>query len=685
MNVYWTPSSGAARYSIDRETVTNGLWTTNFATSTSTNYPDTSYTNTGFRYRVSAVNSAGGTSTPSGVFPLPRYALIDLGTNFMPVGISTNGIVAGNIYDNTAGTFWGEASAGGAIWQTGGPVQRLTDSLCIQGINSAGQMVGQNTNNDAVIWTSATSPDTIKNSSAFAISNGVNYTGATSISDTGLVVGFAAEDSPTHGIMAAQFSTAGTDSPLLTDQIDSNGNPVYQAYASAAGGTHWAGMFQYGATGGFTNDPTQESGFVIDGNKIPITGLWFDWDEPAASDIASLYRLNGINASGTAVGVTSQGAVAYSGSPPTATVLGQGEALAVNTSGQIVGVDSAGAFSFSPGSFFRNGNALLWEMTNYAGTPTTNYVQKSLNDLLPDANGMLVNAATGINNQGVIVGTYSSGVYNSSYNPVNAHGVMLLPLQLRLLNGSTPDFDGTTPKSYIQAPENPGYAANLLYSGGVANFGAAPMGTGAASPVTGYFCEVQVAARAPATISSIQYRWKRYVIGRVWYLGFNGSVWTVKNRNTYGTQIADAPWGTPDDGGALNFIPNSINQEFYYGDGPGIMYPATGVNDSSYHKGDFIHQENCFTYVVQFSLDGVNWQNGATLQIQQSLSAQYKQNYTGVASADLQGIANGVVDNSLGNVIANGYINPYMTPAKAALIVGSTNINMDANANAIGN
>jgi hypothetical protein len=405
------------------------------ATTTFTNYPDTTYSNTGFRYQVIATSS-GGNSSPSAEFPTPRYALIDLGTNFMPIGITTNGLVAGNIFDYTEIPYWGASGASGATWQNGGPVQRLVDSLCVQGINNSGIMVGQDTNNQAAIWTSPNTGPVLSTTSFQTGEADTDFYGATAISDSGLIVGFAAEDNPYHGILATQLSIGGAASMLLPDQFDADTNIVYQVYLTAAGGSHCAGVYEYGSAETFNGSGGYEAGIIIDGTKTPIPGLWFDWDEYFASDFSVEYGINGINASGTAIGSASAGAVAYAGNPLTTTVLGQGEALAINASGQIVGDEGSPMYDFSAGSFFRTGNALMWEKTNYDGTPSTNYVQKSLNDLLPDSNGMVVNAATGLNAQGTIVGTYieldtnGDEVLDANFNPVSAHGVMLLPDQI---------------------------------------------------------------------------------------------------------------------------------------------------------------------------------------------------------------------------------------------------------------
>ncbi len=102
MNLTWQASTGATSYSIDRETVGTGTWVSGYATTssgTTTTSTDTaanrSYNSLGYRYRVSAIN-VSGTSTASNEYPLSRYAVIDLGTNFTdPVKVTQSGYILG--------------------------------------------------------------------------------------------------------------------------------------------------------------------------------------------------------------------------------------------------------------------------------------------------------------------------------------------------------------------------------------------------------------------------------------------------------------------------------------------------------------------------------------------------------------------------------------------------------------
>jgi len=118
-----------------------------------------------------------------------------------------------------------------------------------------------------------------------------------------------------------------------------------------------------------------------------------------------------------------------------------------------------------------------------------------------------------INDNGAIVGTATYTQSGSNTNIANGpHAVMLLPLQLRLLNGSTADFDGSIPTNVIASPENPQHDNDVAGAGGVSTLGVLPMGQGRPTfPNNAYTVQTLVAAQAPAQMSALQYQWKRFL------------------------------------------------------------------------------------------------------------------------------------------------------------------------------
>ena len=105
MTLTWNPSANAAGYIIERETISDGTWTSyaTVAGAMTTTYVDVRtnsfYTNPyndilGYRYRVRATNSTA-TSATSNAYPVPRYAIIDLGTGINGTKITNSGYVLG--------------------------------------------------------------------------------------------------------------------------------------------------------------------------------------------------------------------------------------------------------------------------------------------------------------------------------------------------------------------------------------------------------------------------------------------------------------------------------------------------------------------------------------------------------------------------------------------------------------
>lgn len=255
------------------------------------------------------------------------------------------------------------------------------------------------------------------------------------------------------------------------------------------------------------------------------------------------------------------------------------------------------------------------------------------------------------------------------------HGVLLIPLQLRLLDGTTADFDATTPQlSWAPESEFPEHDAAVDITG-VTALGPDIVGpSGQAQYQSGYYWALMVAAQAPATIPGIQYRWKRYIKDRDWYFKYNTTTgqWDVSLRDTSGTASYYAQNNGADDNGQdgtaqpSDSTPSQDKHEFYAADFPGIVY-GKNQTDNLCVKDNYIAGETTFTYNVQYSFDGKNWDNGTTLIFTIKTTFQFSQNFTGSFSSDI---------NVIRNTIYYGDNDPTMSPTKAAFIVGSANVNL---------
>jgi hypothetical protein len=250
-------------------------------------------------------------------------------------------------------------------------------------------------------------------------------------------------------------------------------------------------------------------------------------------------------------------------------------------------------------------------------------------------------------------------------------------LQLRLLNGYTPDFDGTIISNVIASPENPNYANDTGQEDTNA-LGVLPMGLGRHEiPNNAYTAPIMVAAKAPA-IPGLQYMWKRWLTRRSWYIQTtnSGVSWNVTQRSR---RVApDEDTDDTDDGTYSNTNPSSPKQEFYEFDNSALGYGGLLVNDTNgfMHVGDYIHEEKAFTYQILTSFDGVNWTTNATLPVQQLITIRY-QGTNGTAATDWVGITN----LQTGNTNSVGIVTPIITSAKVQAIVGTTNITIDPAAN----
>ena len=256
-------------------------------------------------------------------------------------------------------------------------------------------------------------------------------------------------------------------------------------------------------------------------------------------------------------------------------------------------------------------------------------------------------------------------------------------IELRLLNGQTKDFDGTTPTTNIPAPENPHYADDIAAAGGLTNLGVCPLGQGRAnSQNDAYTVITQAAAKVP-NIPRMQYQWQRFITRRSWYIRKNtdGTRWLVNQRSSRGTTSpADDATNTL----AFNTTPTSSKREIYFADTSATVYAfqtdVPGVG-GLVKVGDYIHEEKAFTYKVRTSLDGTNWAEGARMDVAHVINVRYKDpGNAPVATAmrDWEGVPN----LQGGNQEKEGKVNPVIDEKKVRAIVGGgLPIDIDQHAN----
>jgi len=243
---------------------------------------------------------------------------------------------------------------------------------------------------------------------------------------------------------------------------------------------------------------------------------------------------------------------------------------------------------------------------------------------------------------------------------------LLVPVEFRLLNGATQDFDGNVPTTLTNPDLFPDNAVtnNLLkYNTYHDIIGPNPPG-GALVDDGGYGYEVSVLmmARVPS-IPGVSYTWDRDYLNR--------SVCITKQQKADGTLYwwvnsanftPDLPTGLPDgepDGynppGTDKTVVPSPKQIIYFGDAPGMNfnyfstpYLSPGnwqghqniitVNNNSWvnqQYGDYAYSETVFTYTVYISLGSS--QVSATIKVGQTICAERTENppagaklYTGI-------------------------------------------------------
>jgi len=654
---------------------------------------------------VSYANLTGSRSPGTGI--APRYAVLDLGADNTADYLNDNGQVILNA--STSPTFWNQGTPTAITDSTG-----TYTSLVVHGLNNNGKVVGTcHTTQYGLDVTRAftwTQTGTLVAIDANPVAGGaiISQTGA-GINNDGTIIGYDSEEifvgeagnlfgagagikisstgtltvlgdilTVTHFQPADTDWTAGAPQTVLSPRaINNNGaflgtSAVWQtATWVGSPGSYFAPYYTTTVTG-------------TDGSHSP-------WPSPVLSSIVQddtgLHTLTGtlvaMNDNNLIVGnATLDGTLAVwkslSGTyTPTPVYGGPSGApstdipVAINAHTTVTGTTTTATPQIIS-------STKIWEM----GLTGTFGLPLRLDDLVDSKSGWSNISAHAINKYGCIVGTASLTTTVGGTTTTSNHGIMLLPLQLKLLNGLTADFDGTIPTAWIPQSEFPEHDNLVTQTGTITKLGPIAIGahgSGLRPLPGGIYYGLIVAAQAPASVPGIQYRWLRYYREREWDIIRNQSNgdWTVFNRDSGGTAPSQAPLGEPELVTYSNVDPSTVKHEFYAADTPGPSLPAGSRGaplalDKRCHKDDFIVEIYSFTYKVQFSWDGQNWKDGQSLIINTYKVLQFKQAYTGDAINDLN-----VVTNS----VSYGPDDPIMTSSRAAYIVGSTHILLDDNAN----
>jgi hypothetical protein len=337
IDLTWTNHADNATSLIIQQSTDGATWTT---AATLTDVTSTSYAVTGgltsgtpYYFRVEASNGSTTTpssptsTTPPGTGAVPRYALIDLGTNMDSVAMNNSNVVVGNNYNTSPSTpqMWSNGT------NTALPFGSFT-SVETTGIDDSGHMVGYGT---------------------VAISSG----GTTGSTDE---VAYWANSASTASGLGTNIVLPGWSEPYgfasLIPSIGGDGSIVGTVFEPAAGGSV-AATFTPGGSPAYLWVPGQAGGWVQTTSKA--RGHWAGW---CSIDDDTPPGIDGAVVDGTE----------YPNLYP----------YAVNDSGVAVGTD----------------------YTNPDGIPSSTYVGKNINTLLPPNSGWTVTGINAINNSGSIAG-----------------------------------------------------------------------------------------------------------------------------------------------------------------------------------------------------------------------------------------------------------------------------------------
>jgi len=397
----------------------------------------------------------------AGGAPVPRYALIDFGTNFAPAGINNSNMVVGNIGPMTNGATGG---SGVAIWSWSSnssqplPINSTyaaygisANDYYVVGIDDAGNIAGN------VSWHFQTFPLGLSytnswytflvaywaNSSTAPVALGEHESSVngqfdpldsrvSSISDQGYMVGAASYEVQQWQNMAENYNTNSMGSSGNVAQVLYPPAPYPPSdygtnlpcntncnFFSAGGATNWCGQAQVRNNYTWANYP------VINGT-IYTASAYTNIDLSAINDTNIAVGSVLTNSIYTAVMVRP-----LTGAALSVINLGPGRASYLNnhlnTNGapapQIIGGDT-------------NNIPMLWDQTTPSGSPaikplTGNYVGKTLTSLLSNTNNWSMTTVSGINNLSSIIGT-ATYTQTGPTDPIPAgvHGAMLISAEL---------------------------------------------------------------------------------------------------------------------------------------------------------------------------------------------------------------------------------------------------------------
>ncbi len=205
----------------------------------------------------------------------------------------------------------------------------------------------------------------------------------------------------------------------------------------------------------------------------------------------------------------------------------------------------------------------------------------------------------------------------------------------------------------VPYPENDAYYAQSS-SAGTDQLGPLPMGQGRADfPGQAYTAPIMVigAVSPPSVPASIEFRWKRYITRRSWYIKQDGGTnWLVTQRSKRGVPTPD------DDTGSDVFndpTPSVAQSKIYMYDCSGLL-PAAG-GGSSLSVGDFIREEKAFRYAVEWRTSGGTWSECSTMNVGQVIVTK-RTNTTGVVANDWEDIENSNETVTLNATISEGEV-----------------------------
>ncbi|MCE0521662.1 MAG: hypothetical protein LV480_01985 [Methylacidiphilales bacterium] len=614
-----------------------------------------------------ALEASGGSNSPAAENPLtaqsgilPRYAVIDLGTNFYPTAINNSNVVVGNGSSGNEPQVWGQ----GVLSPLSTSYSGWTNFYAV-GLDDAGLVIGHM---NAISPSPFGTPGSMVEAGCYW-SNTNSSTAPTHLGPTNW------EGSPIVGGQAA-FPTAitpqgyivglvqglallGEAATFKTAWTDTSTNYWYEYPWQLASGSLSMWAWPTGAASSST--VTNWCGYVGTNSFVypVINGVSYT-NYPGVFP----YGINASNIVACGEGTSAEIAVSTSGTTLALTNIGSGIPTAINN--YTIGTNNTPApqiIGFSGTSLPYTGT--LWDQTTLEGTNTVGgvYIQKSLTQLVAREGSNLVwqvTSATGINDSGVAVGQGTYSGTNSAIPPGVVLGLVLLPCQFRLLNGSTNpndvdgmDFNGNRPTT-ISATASYATADVVTTCIGVAgttstpNLGSyndgldvlgvdTPLGRGRGDvPFKCYTYSLMMLAKVMPVSSGVTYGWNRTYQDRdVTIINTTTNTWyvsAVPNPTGIPTPEPDSP-NPP--GTDKTIVPSINNNVIVFYDNPAMYINPFAGNGAS--TGDYAYEKRNFTYSLTNTIGSTNVI--ATQHVGTFIIAK-RTAMTGTVASDWTGISN---------------------------------------------